>query len=49
MNERNEGEGKKKTFNLMVQGDDNILAKLYNSRSNHNSNFFFKTLSIVID
>jgi hypothetical protein len=36
MNEKNEGEGKK-TFNLMVQGDDIILAKLFNPKSNHNS------------
>jgi hypothetical protein len=37
MNEKNEGEGKKKTFNLMVQGDDIILAKLSNLKSNHKS------------
>jgi hypothetical protein len=28
---------KKKTFNLMVQGDDIILAKLSNPKSNHKS------------
>jgi hypothetical protein len=28
----------KKTFNLMVQGDDILLAKLSNPKSNHNSN-----------
>jgi hypothetical protein len=37
---------KKHTFKLMVQGDNNILAKLFNPKSNHNSNFF---LSIVIN
>jgi hypothetical protein len=36
MNERNEGE--KKRFNLMVKGDDIILAKLSNPKSNHKSN-----------
>jgi hypothetical protein len=35
MNEKNEG--KKKTFNLMIQGDDIILAKLSNPKSNHKS------------
>jgi len=37
MNERNEGEEKNHTFNLMVQNDDIILAKLSNPKSNHNS------------
>jgi hypothetical protein len=37
MNEKNEGEEKKIKLNLMVQGDDIILAKLSNPKSNHNS------------
>jgi hypothetical protein len=37
MNEKNEGEGEKKTFNLMVQGDDIILTKFSNPKSNYNS------------
>jgi hypothetical protein len=36
MNEKMKGK-EKKTFNLMVQGDDIILAKLCNTKSNHNS------------
>jgi hypothetical protein len=31
------GREKEKTFNLMVQGDDIIFAKLSNPKSNHNS------------
>jgi len=37
MNERNEREEKKLTINLMVQGDDILLVKLSNPKSNHNS------------
>jgi hypothetical protein len=37
MNEKNERERKKKTFNLMVQGGDILLAKLSNPKSNYNS------------
>jgi hypothetical protein len=37
MNGRNEGEGKKTKFSLMVQSDDILLAKLSNPKSNHNS------------
>jgi hypothetical protein len=36
MDERNEGEEKKHTFNFMVQGDDILLAKISNLKSNHN-------------
>jgi hypothetical protein len=32
-----EMKGKKKPFSLMVQGDDIILAKLSNPKSNHKS------------
>jgi hypothetical protein len=49
MNERNEGEEKNHTINLMVQSDYIILAKLSNPKLNHNSNFFLKPLIIVID
>jgi hypothetical protein len=35
MNEKMKGK-EKKTFNLMVQGDDILLAKLSNPKSNHN-------------
>jgi hypothetical protein len=45
MNKKNEGK-EKKTFNLMVQGDNILLAKLSNPKSNHNSNFFLKTLNM---
>jgi hypothetical protein len=36
VNERNEGEEKKHTINLMVQGDDILFVKLSNPKSNHN-------------
>jgi hypothetical protein len=49
MNERNEGEGKKKSFDLMVQGDGIIHANLSNPKSNHNSKLKIIILSIVKD
>jgi hypothetical protein len=39
---------KRKTFILIVQGDDIIIAKLSNLKSNHNSKLKMP-LSIVID